>query len=35
MNIDRRTYSASDGIIGGTGCNFIFLYLCISLCSLS
>ena len=25
MNIKVKTYSASDGIDGGTGCNFIFL----------
>ena len=25
---DNLTYSASDGIGGGTGCNFIFLLLC-------
>ena len=29
------TDSDSDGINGGTGCNFIFIYLCISPCSLS
>ena len=28
------TNSDYDGIIGGTGCNFIFFYLCISPCSL-
>ena len=32
---DNVTDSAYDGIDGGTGCNFIFFYLCISPCSLS
>ena len=32
---DSVTDSASDGIDGGTGCNFIFFYFFISPCSLS
>ena len=33
---DNLTYSASDGISGGTGCNYIFLLLLfLSPCSLS
>ena len=32
--MQNTTYSASDGINGGTVCNFIFIYLFISPCSL-